>query len=247
MSELVRELTSSDWTKALTILSAVTVTLVKLVLDFLSRKDARDRVHQAEKTAFKYARSQATAPVAGGQPVAPVKQAVNGTADVPAAQVGTLLFYLAQIEQYQTETRARASWSFIFAILAMFAGLSFVLSSGVYMIANADWPHVAAGTAMSTIGGGVSAFITKTFLDVHRVSLLQLNSYFRQPVLNSHILNAQGIADRIDDQTAKQKGYELILSSVVGLITDKHESSALNENTKPPHPRKPPSKRPGST
>ena len=44
---------------------------------------------------------------------------------------------------------------------------------------------------IAAIGGAISAYITKTFLDVHKVSLQQLNRYFAQPVINDHILMAQ--------------------------------------------------------
>jgi cytochrome c biogenesis protein CcdA len=106
-----------------------------------------------------------------------------------ALQTGRLFnLYSKQIEKYQTQTQARAGWSFIFAIIAMVSGLGFLVWGGYEIIReHVKWEHVAAGNAISAIGGAVSAFITKTFLDVHRLSLIQLNHYFRQPVLNAHI------------------------------------------------------------
>lgn len=53
----------------------------------------------------------------------------------------------------------------------MFAGLGFVVWGGVQILVVKDWQHVAAGSAISAIGGAVSAYITKTLLDVHRLSL----------------------------------------------------------------------------
>lgn len=149
-------------------------------------------------------------------------------------QMGGLFnLYNKQIERYQTETQSRAGWSFIFAIFAMLAGLAFVCWGGVYIIAGGDWQHVAAGSAISGIGGGISAYITKTFLDIHRMSLSQLNQYFRQPVVNANILTAQRVADLISDDKARQEGYQKILLSVISLINQKSEDDFNTSQTKP--------------
>jgi Cyanobacterial TRADD-N associated 2-Transmembrane domain len=138
-----------------------------------------------------------------------------------ALQTGRLFnLYSKQIEKYQTQTQARAGWSFIFAIIAMVSGLGFLVWGGYEIIReHVKWEHVAAGNAISAIGGAVSAFITKTFLDVHRLSLIQLNHYFRQPVLNAHILTAQRLADNLPEGPAHQKAYESIIAKVSQLIT----------------------------
>jgi hypothetical protein len=106
----------------------------------------------------------------------------------------------------------------------MAAGLGFVFMGGIYVMNTPDLSHVVAGTAISTIAGAISAFIAKTFMDVHRLSLSQLNHYFQQPVLNSHVLTAQRLADRIDDKLSREKAYQDILGSVVGLITNQPDT-----------------------
>jgi ABC-type multidrug transport system fused ATPase/permease subunit len=98
--------------------------------------------------------------------------------------------YSQQIEQYQQQTRARATWSFIFAIISMSAGLGFIFWGGIVMLSGTEPIQLTAGGAISAIGGAISAFIVKTFLDVHRQSITQLNRYFQQPVINDHILMA---------------------------------------------------------
>lgn len=131
--------------------------------------------------------------------------------------------YSKQIEKYQQETRSRASWSFLFATLSMLAGFGFVIWGGSVLL-TADEPIVLASSGLlSTIGGIVSGFITKTFLDVHKLSLLQLNKYFQQPVINDHILMAQKLADEMDDQVAKIRAYEKIISSITKLIENDNE------------------------
>jgi len=75
------------------------------------------------------------------------------------------------IEKYQNETRSRASWSFFVALVAMFFGFGFVVWGGTYVLAELKWDNIAAGALIASIGGSISAFLAKTFLDVHRLSL----------------------------------------------------------------------------
>jgi hypothetical protein len=130
-------------------------------------------------------------------------------------QIGSL-FDLCnkRIEKYQAETEARARWSFYFSVIAMIAGLSVVLFAAKVLLKTPTWE----GASVAAIGGAISTFITKTFLDVHKLSLQQPNHYFRQPVLHSHILTAQRLADQLPDQNAKQDAYKSIINKVLELI-----------------------------
>lgn len=133
--------------------------------------------------------------------------------------VGRLFnLYSKQIESYQVQTRSRATWSFLASLVAMAVGLYFVYWGGKVMLGGDDGARLAAGGVMSGIGGAVSAYISKTFLEVHRLSLNQLNRYFQQPVINDHIVMAQRLADGILDQESKKRAYERLVDSVLGLI-----------------------------
>jgi hypothetical protein len=124
-------------------------------------------------------------------------------------------FYLAQMSVYQNETRKRARSSFACALIAMFSGLAFVIWGGFAMGSNS-----VAGASIGGLGGALSAFITKTFLDVHRVSLSQLNRYFRQPVIRTSVIEAQQLADLIGDKKVRQEAYLEIIGKVIMLIRD---------------------------
>jgi hypothetical protein len=180
----------------------ITTFVAKLFFDALQRLRVEKKVIEAEKQAF------ASVP----ESIAERTKQREGTKQVEgqtsqfvmesdkALQMGSLFnLYNKQIEKYQTQTQSRGGWSFIFAILAMLSGLALVIWGGTHIVFNAGWEHVAAGSLISTVGGALSAFITKTFLDVHRLSLIQLNNYFSQPVLNSHILTAQRLADLLTE------------------------------------------------
>jgi hypothetical protein len=141
------------------------------------------------------------------------------------------LFYLysKQIGKYQQETRTRATLSFLFAILSMSAGMGFMFWGGSFILADPNANRVAAGAAISAIGGGISAYITTTFLDVHKLSLNQLNRYFTQPVINDHIVMAQRLAEDVRDDEVRKKSYEKIVTSITALIdatnAELHKSS----------------------
>ncbi len=147
-------------------------------------------------------------------------------------EIGRLFYlYSSQIEKYQKETRTRATLSFLFAILSMSAGMGFMFWGGSFiLLADPNANHVAAGAAISAIGGGISAYITTTFLDVHKLSLTQLNRYFTQPVINDHIVMAQRLAEDVKDDEVRKKSYEKIVSSITALIdatnAELHKSSA---------------------
>lgn len=243
---LVNFLSKSDFA----VIGTIVAVSIKLILNWLEFRETNKRVQEAEKKAFKSAPeafasqidelkdSQATLEQKAHQ----LSQLIRTSQE--ALQVGNLFnLYSKQIEKYQTETQARAGWSFIFAIISMIAGLGFVVLGGVYMLTNPGWEHAAVATAIAGIGGSVGAYITKTFLDVHRLSLSQLNHYFRQPVLNAHILTAQRIADQITDNTVKQKAYEQILTKVAALIREDNDAQQIwtqqSITSKTSLPRKP--------
>ena len=205
-------------------LSATIIGLIgKVLLDYFQRVTAERRLLDAEKKVFESIPEASELrqrglihPEDAAQILADVS---SGTYQGSTIEMVSLFnLYNKQIEKYQTQTQSRAGWSFFFAIVAMISGLALVVWGGTHIVLNAGWEHVAAGALISTVGGAVSAFIAKTFLDVHRMSLVQLNNYFSQPVLNSHILTAQRLADLLPTEAAKQKAYESIISKVADLI-----------------------------
>jgi len=216
-----------EYTKLGTVTFAILVALVKVVSDAIDIVRARKRLLEAEKQAYRQSPEDLVERTdqlkTSHDDLEKRARALDALIQSSrrSLQVGRLFdLYSKQIEKYQTETQARAGWSFIFAIVAMIAGLGFVVGGGVHILTNPGWEHVAAATAISGIGGAVGAFITKTFLDVHRLSLSQLNHYFRQPVVNAHVLTAQRLAEQMTDPAARQIAYQQILSQVAGLIRE---------------------------
>lgn len=199
--------------------------ILKLVFDYLRRSKADEKLKEAEKQAFvsipestaKRIRDLSDSQINLEQRTEEIGRRL--TDSYAAVQMGGLFnLYSKQIEKYQTQTQSRAGWSFFCAIAAMISGLAMVVWGGTHIVFYAGWEHVTAGSLISSIGGAVSAYITKTFLDVHKLSLIQLNHYFSQPVINTHILTAQRLADQLVDEQAKQRVYEAIIEKVSNLI-----------------------------
>lgn len=213
----------------LSMVVVVTVAAVKVIFDARRERQLEQAVNKAEEGAYYLVG------LAPGSELEPrLKRLAESEAGLKekteelnalieesrsALSTGRLFnLYSKQIEKYQEETRSRATWSFIFALVAMFAGLGFVFWGGTLILTQVDLDHVAAGAAIASIGGGINAFITKTFLDVHKLSLSQLNHYFQQPVINDHILMAQRLADEVDDEETRKKAYETVIGSISKLI-----------------------------
>lgn len=134
--------------------------------------------------------------------------------------------YNEQLRIYQNETRSRARNSFFWAIVAMMVGFA-VLAVGAGIIVVHGQKGVLSGSALAAIGGALSAFITKTLLDVHKVSLVQLNRYFKQPVLNSHILTCVRLIKAIPPGTEQNEMYKQVTAEVVRLIANEQSQSVV--------------------
>jgi hypothetical protein len=141
--------------------------------------------------------------------------------------------YSKQIEKYQIETRGRAIWSFAWAVIAMLGGLTLLLF-GAWHVFTGGGVDAIPVTAVTIVGSAVSGFIAKTFLDAHQTSLIQLNHYFKQPVLNSHILTAQRLVELLDTGTPQQDAIKQIIAVVLDLIPAEQAQSAtkLSEKTR---------------
>jgi hypothetical protein len=208
------------------IMAATIMTFIKVWIDKGTRKQRDEKVQEAEREAFRRLPDivlKKIEDLSNSQEGLETK--TNEIARVieenrQLLQMGSLFnLYNRQIESYQDETRSRASWSFYVALIAMFAGFAFVIWGGKYILSELRWDYIAAGGAIASIGGSISAFLPKTFLDVHKLSLNQLNRYFQQPVINDHVLMAQRLADNMPTPEARQKSYEVIIQSLTKIMT----------------------------
>ena len=209
---------------------AISVITLKLILDFFKVRENLHNVREAEKKAFdesfsveEKVKSLYESHDGLREKTEEIRKIVEESQN--AIVMGRLSnLYTQQIEKYQQETRSRAGWSFIFAIISMFLGMVFLFWGGSFILSEAGAEHVAAGASISAIGGGISAFITKTFLDVHKLSLTQLNRYFQQPVINDHIMTAQRLAEDVENEDVRTASYEKLISSITAMIDSKNNN-----------------------
>jgi ABC-type multidrug transport system fused ATPase/permease subunit len=222
------------------LVAATLMSLVKSVLDKKEIKRTEIKIEEAEKQAFPKLSQTMIEKI---ENLAASQEGLEERAQeiskvVEKSQKAVMLGNLfnlnnKQIESYQDQTRSRASWSFYIALIAMFFGFIFIFWGGQYILTNTGWDHITAGSAIAAIGGSISAYITKTFLDVHKLSINQLNRYFEQPVINDHILMAQRLADNLPNDEARQTNYELIINSITKLIVNRtNKENVLTEEKK---------------
>jgi hypothetical protein len=137
----------------------VVVLIILLVVGYQNGREkekiATEKVEDAQKRAF-YA-SDTTA-----------KEIDYTSTDRNSLDLPALFdLYSKQIEKYQIETRGRAIWSFIWAVVAMVGGLSLLLF-GAWHVFNGNNSDAIPASAVTIVGSAVSGFIAKTFLDAHR-------------------------------------------------------------------------------
>jgi hypothetical protein len=198
---------------------------VRAISDATAIRGADKRFAQAQSRAF-----EAFNPTLESSSKGQAKEHSVKTSDKPSTVLALAsLFdvYSKQIDKYQAQTQSRATWSFLCAVVSMIAGIVFLICGGWEIMRLVDKApdgtgaiqgHVLPGSIISVMGGAMTAFITKTFLDIHRTSLVQLNHYFKQPVLSSHILSAQRLADLMAKDNLKERMYEELIRQVIALI-----------------------------
>jgi hypothetical protein len=122
-----------------------------------------------------------------------------------------------EIQECKAEARKRASWSFYCVLVAMGVGFAIVFWGAHHILGRTTWDYVAAASAITAIGAGISAFLVKTFLGVHRLALQQFNLSCQDSLLTRQILMAKMLADGLRDPQVRQKAYGQIISHLLAL------------------------------
>jgi hypothetical protein len=119
-----------------------------------------------------------------------------------------------QMEAYDELARVQARESFRNSQIAIAVGL-FVLVSGAFVALLVDTTASKVTTAtLTALGGLLSGYISKTFLRVYERAQQQLTFFFQQPLINSYILAADRLIERMDNDRDKE------FSRVVGHVME---------------------------
>ncbi|MFJ2827414.1 hypothetical protein ACIPC1_07375 [Streptomyces sp. NPDC087263] len=115
-----------------------------------------------------------------------------------------------QINEYHRIVTDQADKAFRSSRIAMNVGLLLLVSAafaGAYVpLEEMRW-FIGALAAFSTL---LSGYLSKTYLTLYRESIGQLNRYFDQPVLNSHYLTAERLAEALDRPDAIEVRRQII-------------------------------------
>lgn len=168
-----------------------------------------------------------TAPAAGGQAPktsqAPTPEDLNRLAQARSEKAMEKLsrYYISHIAEYQAKTMTCATGSFYAAIGSATAGFVFMCwgANKIFSLKDTDGKiALASGGLIAAIGGAASAYIAKTFLDIHRMSLEQLDRFFIQLTVNDDLIMARRLAKDCDDPDTRKKAYDTIINSLAVVI-----------------------------
>jgi len=117
------------------------------------------------------------------------------------------------LTQYHSIATNQAQKSFKSAQRAMLAGFTWLIAcfAAAIVINSLDGKLITAGLA--PIGGILAGFLGRTYLAVYERSLVQLNQYYNQPLLNSYYLAAERLIS--DSKDLSTTARDSLLEGVV--------------------------------
>jgi hypothetical protein len=143
-----------------------------------------------------------------------------------------------QMEAYDELARVQARESFRNSQIAIAIGL-FVLVSGAFVALLVDSTASKVTTATLTgLGGLLSGYISRTFLRVYERAQQQLTFFFQQPLINSYILAADRLIDRMQEDAKKDKEFSRVVGHVLQVLIQLPQSwqAWAGENSGPRQP-----------
>lgn len=143
-------------------------------------------------------------------------QAVNKALDDitgPDDLMGLMRANRKQMDAYDALARSQAQTSYRSSQIAMGIGL-LILGAGIVIVvlAHSDATKYAAAI-VTACGSAVGGYVSRTFINVHLHASDQMNFYFRQPLVQSYLLSAERLAQRLPEQAkAEQIGKILAVA-----------------------------------
>lgn len=121
-----------------------------------------------------------------------------------------------QMSAYDVLAQAQANTAFRNSQLAMAAGLLVLVGGAIVAISAPELATKVATASLTAIGGALSGFIARTFLQTYSSAVRQLNFYFQQPLITSYLLTAQ----RLISELSNNKARDAALGEVITRIND---------------------------
>lgn len=131
------------------------------------------------------------------------------------------------LTEYHSIATNQAQKSFRSAQRAMLGGFSWLIVcfTAVILVSSLNGKILAA--ALAPVGGVLAGFLGRTYLFVYERSLVQLNQYYNQPLLNSYYLAAERLATEMS-ASAKDRLLEKVIDQLLAAASSLSEGSAQN-------------------
>jgi uncharacterized membrane protein len=131
------------------------------------------------------------------------------------------------LTEYHSIATIQAQKSFKSAQRAMLAGFTWLIIcfTAVIVVNSLEGKIVAA--ALAPVGGMLAGFLGRTYLFVYERSLIQLNQYYNQPLLNSYYLAAERLTSEMSAE-ARDRMLEKVVDQLLSAASGLSEGAALN-------------------
>jgi hypothetical protein len=121
----------------------------------------------------------------------------------------------ALLDKYQEPVRKQARTSYAYAQGAITVGLVVLLVGAAITVAVSDTPTQVGIAALTGVGTVLSGYIARTYLRVYDRAQLQLNFYFREPLVTSYLLTAERLAKELQGEQ-RDSAYSEMVTQIVG-------------------------------
>jgi MFS family permease len=122
-----------------------------------------------------------------------------------------------QMEAYDVLVRGQARTAFRNSQIAMGIGLFVLVVGATTSIAAHETASKIATAGLTAIGGMLSGFIARTFLNTYGQALRQLNFYFQQPLINSYLLTAERLIGRMT-KSQQDAALKNVIDKIMGVL-----------------------------
>ncbi|MDQ3678390.1 MAG: hypothetical protein M3401_16595 [Actinomycetota bacterium] len=138
-----------------------------------------------------------------------------------------------QIEEYHVLTKGQASSAYVASQIAMSAGLLVLLIGSAVAVALNDPASKATAAGLTAIGSLLAGYIGRTFIRTYERTLVQLNHFFEQPLLNSYLLTAERLVGAVSQENRDEMYSRLIERSLDALADHASRTKAERESAAP--------------
>jgi hypothetical protein len=138
---------------------------------------------------------------------------VKGTGDL----LGLMNANRKQMDAYDSLARSQAAFSYHTSQIAMGIGLALVVSGVIIVILSDNNSTKYAAAIITAAGGATGAYLSRTFLAVQRAAAVQMNFYFEQPLIQSYILAAERLLEKVSEDR-KSQALETIIAATLSRV-----------------------------